>query len=71
MNRPHEPRMTEPEARPVSPWLEAALRAKDPNAFLMSLGEIEFTVRLAELDARRLLASTTRAPGRPRRDGSQ
>ena len=67
MNRPREPRMTEPEARPVSPWVEAALRAKDPNAFLMGLGETEFAVLLAELDTMRLAAITTRAPGRHRR----
>ncbi len=67
MNRPREPRMTELEARPVYPWLEAALRAKDPNAFLMGLGETEFAVLLAELDARRSPMSTLNVPGRTRR----
>ncbi len=69
MNRPREPRLTEPEACPVSPWLEAALRAKDPNAFLMGLGETEFAVLLAELDARRLAVIATRTPGHQRRNG--
>ena len=67
MNRPREPLMTKPEAGPVSPWIEAAIRAKDPNAFLMSLGETEFAVLLAELDARRLPMSTLNVPGRTRR----
>jgi GGDEF domain-containing protein len=63
--------MTDPEARPVSPWLEAAIRAKDPNAFLMGLGETEFAVLLAELDAMRLAVIATRAPGRHRRNVKQ
>ena len=69
MNRLCEPHLTEPEAGPVSPWLEASLRAKDPNAFLMSLGETEFAVLLAELDARRLSATATRKSGHQRRKG--
>ena len=68
MNRPREPLMTKPEAGPVSPWIEAAIRAKDPNAFLMSLGETEFAVLLAELDARCLAVVATRTPGRQRRN---
>jgi hypothetical protein len=69
MNRPLEPRLIEPEAGPALPWIEAALRAKDPNAFLMSLGETEFAVLLAELDARRLPGVTTRTPGCQCRNG--
>ena len=69
MNRPHEQPLTEPEARPVYPWIEAARRAKDPNAFLMGLGETEFAVLLAELDAMRLPVSATGAPGCHRRSG--
>ena len=71
MKRPREPRLTELEARPISPWLEAALRAKDPNAFLMGLGETEFAVLLAELDARRLPGVATRTPGHQRRNGRE
>jgi len=69
MNRPHEQPLTEPEARPVYPWIEAARRAKDPNAFLMGLGETEFAVLLAELDAMRLPVIATSMPGRQRRNG--
>ena len=71
MNRPREPRMTGPEAGPVSSWLGAALRAKDPNAFLMGLGETEFAVLLAELDARRLPISTLNVPGCTHRKRNQ
>lgn len=69
MNQTCKSRMTEPEDRPVSPWIEAALRAKDPNAFLMGLGETEFAVLLAELDAWCPPASAGLAPGRQRRNG--
>ena len=66
MKRQREPRVIDREARPGYPWVEAARRAKDPNAFLMGLGETEFAVLLAELDARRLPMVTTGAPGRNR-----
>jgi len=69
MNRPHEKPLTEPEVRPVYPWVEAARRAKDPNAFLMGLGETEFAVLLAELDAMCLPVIATGMPGRQRRNG--
>jgi len=69
MKRPRESHRTELEADSRSPWLAAAVRAKDPNAFLMSLGETELAVLLAELDARRRAGSATGAPGRPRRSG--
>ncbi len=51
MTRQHEQPLPEPKDRPASSWLEAALRAKDPNAFLMGLDETEFAALLAELDA--------------------
>ena len=51
MKRPCEQQITEPEARPYYPWVDVALRAKDPNAFLMGLGETEFAALLAELRA--------------------
>jgi len=59
MNRPHEQSVTNREARPVYPWVEAALRAEDTNAFLLGLGKTEFAVLLAELDAMRLSVSAT------------
>jgi hypothetical protein len=65
MKRPREPPLTEPPTGLVFPWREAAQRAKDPTTFLMGLGETEFAVLLAELEARRLAAMATRAPGRP------
>ena len=71
MNRPPEPLLSESETRPVSPWLEAALRAKDPTAFRMGLGETEFAVLLAEREARRLPMSTLNVPGRTRRQRNQ
>ena len=69
MNRPRKQPVTDWEARPVYPWVEAARRAKDPNAFLMGLGETEFAVLLAELDAMRLPVIATGMPGRQRRNG--
>ena len=51
MTRRHQQPLPEPKARPSSSWLEAALCAKDPNAFLMGLDETEFAALLAELDA--------------------
>ena len=69
MKRPREAHRTEPEADSRSPWLEAAVRAKDLNAFLMSLGETELAVLLAELDAQRRAGIATGAPGRQRRSG--
>ena len=62
--------VTEPDSKPSYPWVEAALRAEDLNAFLMGLSETEFAVLLAELEARRLPVVVTRAPGRQRRNSS-
>ena len=59
----HEQPLTEPEAQPAYPWVEATLCTKDHTAFLMGLGEIVFAVLLAELDARRLAVIATCAPG--------
>ena len=61
--------VTEPDSKPSYAWVEAALRANDPNAFLMGLSDIEFAVLLAELEAKRLPAVAPRAPGRQRRNG--
>ena len=69
MKRPREAHRTEPEADARSSWLEAAVRAKDPNAFLMSLGETEFAVLLAKLNARRRAGIATGAPARQRQSG--
>src|SRR5512135_2263841 len=44
---------------------------KASTVLMMNLSETNSAARLAEQDARHLLASTTRAPGRPRRDESQ
>jgi len=69
MKPPDKKFVTEPDSKPSYPWVEAALRAKDPNAFLTGLSDIEFAVLLAELEARRLREVVTRAPGRQRRHG--
>ena len=69
MKKPHKKFVTEPDSKPSYPWIEAALRAKDPTAFLMGLSDIEFAVLLAELEAKRLPVGVTHAPGRQRRHG--
>ena len=53
MKRSRELHRTEPDVDARSPWLDAAIRATDPIAYLMSLSATEFAVLLAELDARR------------------
>ena len=69
MKQPDKKSVTEPDRKTSHPWVEAALRAKDPNAFLMGLSDIEFAVLLAELEAKRLPVGVTHAPGRQRRNG--
>jgi hypothetical protein len=70
MKQPGKKSVTESDSKPSYPWVEAAIRAKDPNAFLMGLSEIEFAVLLAELEAKRLPVGVTHAPGRQRRNQS-
>ena len=69
MKPPDKTSVTEPDSKTNHPWVEAAICAKDPNAFLMGLSDIEFAVLLAELEAKRLPAVAPRAPGRQRRNG--
>jgi hypothetical protein len=51
MNRQREQRVPEREARSGYPWVYAAIQAKDPNAFLMGLGQTDFAALLAEFEA--------------------
>ena len=77
MKRPCEQPITELEASPRYPWVDAAIRAKDPNAFLLGLGEIEFAALLVELKAMGsapltfggLATRRRRSPGRIQSDG--